>query len=241
MLLFGNALIAATLKLCHDAVERSLLELEIGEKIKDIRKQNKLSQEQFAELFHVTRQTVSNWENGKSYPDLDTVAKISAEFDVQADDLLRKSTDIHHEENKVFSKKYRVHRLIILGLVVILVSGALIFYYKQANEFTFEMNQDKSIDTKDLNGQVLDIDSGYFTLPEDNNLSLNIAGNIDSGSLKVTIFDDDTDKEVYQLKGEELSDSQQIFLSKSSYKIQVEATGYQEEIVSVDYQVKLDG
>ena len=44
--------------------------MNIGNQISAIRKEQQLTQEQFRSLFHVTRQTVSNWENEKSYPDL---------------------------------------------------------------------------------------------------------------------------------------------------------------------------
>ena len=44
--------------------------MSIGNQISAIRKEQQLTQEHFGELFHVTRQTVSNWENEKSYPDL---------------------------------------------------------------------------------------------------------------------------------------------------------------------------
>ena len=44
--------------------------MNIGNQILNIRKEKQLTQEEFGRLFHVTRQTVSNWENGKSYPDL---------------------------------------------------------------------------------------------------------------------------------------------------------------------------
>ena len=43
--------------------------MNIGNQILNIRKENQLTQEEFGKLFHVTRQTVSNWENGKSYSD----------------------------------------------------------------------------------------------------------------------------------------------------------------------------
>ena len=43
--------------------------MDIGQKILEIRKAEGLSQTEFAEKFHVTRQTVSNWEHGKNYPD----------------------------------------------------------------------------------------------------------------------------------------------------------------------------
>ena len=44
--------------------------MNLGNQILNIRKEQQLTQEEFGRLFHVTRQTVSNWENEKSYPDL---------------------------------------------------------------------------------------------------------------------------------------------------------------------------
>lgn len=63
--------------------------MEIGKQIQKIRKENNLSQEQFGKRFHVTRQTVSNWENEKSYPDLQTLISISDGFDISLDKLLK--------------------------------------------------------------------------------------------------------------------------------------------------------
>lgn len=51
--------------------------MNIGNQILNIRKENQLTQEGFGKLFHVTRQTVSNWENGKSYPDLQILVSMS--------------------------------------------------------------------------------------------------------------------------------------------------------------------
>lgn len=41
--------------------------MNIGNQILTIRKEQQLTQEKFGELFHITRQTVSNWENGVSH------------------------------------------------------------------------------------------------------------------------------------------------------------------------------
>ena len=49
----------------------------VGKNIKLLRKQKNLSQEALAEKLHVTRQAVSNWENGKCQPDLDMLENIS--------------------------------------------------------------------------------------------------------------------------------------------------------------------
>ena len=51
-----------------------------------------LTQEEFGRLFHVTRQTVSNWENGKSYPELQILVSISDQFDISLDTLLKEDS-----------------------------------------------------------------------------------------------------------------------------------------------------
>ncbi len=63
--------------------------MNIGNQISEIRKNQQLTQEQFGELFHVTRQTVSNWENEKSYPDLQLLIEISNMFGISLDQLLK--------------------------------------------------------------------------------------------------------------------------------------------------------
>ena len=57
-----------------------------------IRKEKQLTQEEFGRLFHVTRQTVSNWENGKSYPELQIIVSISDQFDISLDTLLKEDS-----------------------------------------------------------------------------------------------------------------------------------------------------
>lgn len=44
--------------------------MRVGDEILRIRKEKGMTQEEFSSIFNVTRQTVSNWENKKSYPDL---------------------------------------------------------------------------------------------------------------------------------------------------------------------------
>lgn len=63
--------------------------MNIGNQILNIRKEQQMTQEEFGKLFHVTRQTVSNWENEKSYPDLQILVEISNRFDVSLDTLLK--------------------------------------------------------------------------------------------------------------------------------------------------------
>lgn len=68
--------------------------MSIGKQIMSIRKAQQLTQEHFGSLFHVTRQTVSNWENGKSYPDLQLLVAISDQFGVSLDIMLKDDTNM---------------------------------------------------------------------------------------------------------------------------------------------------
>lgn len=61
---------------------------EIGSNLRSLRKQHDLKQEQLAELLHVTRQTVSNYENGKSEPDIDMLVRIAEVFETDVNRLI---------------------------------------------------------------------------------------------------------------------------------------------------------
>lgn len=53
-----------------------------------------ITQEEFGRLFHVTRQTVSNWENEKSYPDLQMLVDMSDQFGISLDVLLKEDSNM---------------------------------------------------------------------------------------------------------------------------------------------------
>lgn len=61
--------------------------MEIGKNILKLRKSNNMSQEQLAELINVTRQTISKWELGETYPDLNQAKKLSQIFKISLDEL----------------------------------------------------------------------------------------------------------------------------------------------------------
>lgn len=66
--------------------------MSFSEKILMIRNKAGYSQDEMADRFGVSRQTVSKWENGLSYPEIDTIIKISETFHVSIDWLLKKET-----------------------------------------------------------------------------------------------------------------------------------------------------
>lgn len=125
--------------------------MNIGKSIRQIRTENNMSQEDFAEIFFVTRQTVSNWENSKSYPDLNTIVKISDRFGVSLDTLLRddeKMVNEISEKTAVGIKWSRFRRtiftvisvMIICLLVTLSVYGIVWVSQKNRLEKNFSQN-----------------------------------------------------------------------------------------------------
>ena len=81
----------------------------IGDMINKLRTNANMSQEQFAELFGVSRQSVQKWESNVSIPELEKLIKISKYFDVSLDALVLKSDTRVTEElniNKTLKPKY---------------------------------------------------------------------------------------------------------------------------------------
>lgn len=61
--------------------------MNLGEKILNLRKEAKLSQEQLAEKLGVTRQTISNWELNETSPDINQAKDLSKVFNISLDEL----------------------------------------------------------------------------------------------------------------------------------------------------------
>ena len=62
--------------------------MNIGDKIKDLRKSRKMTQEQLAEYLLVSSQAVSKWETGASSPDIDMLPRLAVFFGVSIDELM---------------------------------------------------------------------------------------------------------------------------------------------------------
>lgn len=63
--------------------------MEFGERIKRTRQHQNLTQKTVAQNLHVTRQTISSWERGKSYPDIDSLIQLSDYYQLSLDTLLK--------------------------------------------------------------------------------------------------------------------------------------------------------
>lgn len=61
--------------------------MDFRERLIKLRDERRLSQQELADLLDVTRQTVSRWESGKSYPSIQQLANICREFKIDANEL----------------------------------------------------------------------------------------------------------------------------------------------------------
>ena len=61
--------------------------MAFGERLQEVRRENGLTQEQFAEALQVSRQAVSRWESGRSYPEVDKILYICNRYQVSLDEL----------------------------------------------------------------------------------------------------------------------------------------------------------
>ena len=100
--------------------------MSLGSKIQQIRKEHGLSQEQFADQFHVTRQTVSNWENDRNYPDMTSLRQISETFGISFDTLL-KEDEVYLQRVDDSVKKVPVLKRLLLALLGILLVAIAAF------------------------------------------------------------------------------------------------------------------
>ena len=100
--------------------------MTFSEHIKQLRTEHNLTQEEAAQKLHVTRQTISNWENDNNYPDLDTLTAISKLYDISVDELLdgdKKLTSTIHRAFSLF------HVLILVGIYFTYLGAILLYFW----------------------------------------------------------------------------------------------------------------
>lgn len=96
--------------------------MEISKRIKDARLQKNINQETLAEQLGVTRQTISSWENGKSYPDIVSVIKMSDIFNISLDKMLKE------DKNLVNNMQERMDTVKSNKSIVFTILFAIIFF-----------------------------------------------------------------------------------------------------------------
>ena len=156
--------------------------MELSIQIKKYRTELHLSQEELAEKVYVTRQTISNWENEKSYPDIHSLLLLSSLFNISLDQLIKGDIEkmkeiISEQEIKKFNyygSIYTVH------LAVLIISAVPLFMWLGRYAYipfgilfiiTMYWALKVSCTFKVMDGEKLDFKSGSFDVVISRNLT----------------------------------------------------------------------
>ncbi|CCI84643.1 DNA-binding membrane protein [Lactobacillus pasteurii DSM 23907 = CRBIP 24.76] len=112
--------------------------MDFGQQIKQLRQDNKLTQEEFANNLNVTRQAVSNWENNRNLPDLEMLLQISDRYNISLDKLLNKPDQLNNLTQKLIDdgkkgSKLKHYAMSWLMGVFMLIIGLFCFMIKAAS------------------------------------------------------------------------------------------------------------
>lgn len=137
--------------------------MTIGKMIVKLRKEKKISQEKLAELLGISRQTLSNYENDITSPDLEQATKLCQIFDISLDLLVGNNTlssKISSTE-RIIKKQYKDMKIILITLYVIIML-ALVFYIVYAftnKDFTDEYQIEYTCVNKNKESIIVSLES----------------------------------------------------------------------------------
>ena len=99
--------------------------MEIEKKLKDARANTGLTQEQVAEKIMVSRQTISNWETGKSLPDIISIMNLSDLYQISIDELLKGDKRMKEKLEKDEKVARENKRIILITALLFIVVGII--------------------------------------------------------------------------------------------------------------------
>lgn len=123
--------------------------MELGKKIKQLRKFSGMTQEQLAEKLNISRQALSKWENGTSMPDVESVVRISKLFHISLDELLfqeekyveESKTQITLEDlTKINMHNRRMNLLLSSGILFLIISVMMAAFVNALKTTTVSMS-----------------------------------------------------------------------------------------------------
>ena len=109
--------------------------MDIGLKIKKARIKANFTQEQVADTLGVSRQTISNWENEKTYPDIVSVVKMSELYEISLDHLLKEEKAMSNylgyleESTNVVKSKDKLSKLILVSTYLVIWAISLVVFW----------------------------------------------------------------------------------------------------------------
>lgn len=155
--------------------------MNIGTQIKQRRNELNMTQEELSKKLNVSRSTVSNWEIGRNYPDIQLIVSISDVLGIPLEELLVKDSDVvkkianDTKETKWIKKKIKILYIVLVAIIVI--PGALFFF--GSKELT-EKNEISQVSYDD-NGVYIQAKlpffrslDGYFVNPDGDDLEISL-------------------------------------------------------------------
>ena len=106
---------------------------DIAKNIRTLRTIKKLTQDELAEKLFVTRQTVSNYETGKSRPDVDTLVNVASALDTDVNTLIYGAPA---DEGK--RRWWRIAAAVVIPVVLLILSSVLLKKGKMIAAYTFD-------------------------------------------------------------------------------------------------------
>ena len=106
--------------------------MELGSEIRKRRQALGLSQDELAERVYATRQSVSNWENGRTCPDIESLLRLSQVFSASLDDLVKgdiaeMKKQIDDQEKAAFRRDSHIFTALFAAMIVTCVPMALLW------------------------------------------------------------------------------------------------------------------
>ena len=101
--------------------------MKIGKQIRKYRTEMELSQDELAEKIFVSRQTISNWENNKNYPDVKSLLLLSSLFSVSLDILVK--GDLEEMKEKIKSEDIKEFNHLSSIFAVLLLATILLHFF----------------------------------------------------------------------------------------------------------------
>lgn len=98
--------------------------MELGNKIKYYRGEKEFSQEELAERVYVSRQTISNWENNKSYPDINSIVLLSEIFEISIDNLIK--GDVEQMKKEINSEEVKKLNFYATMMVILMLVATIL-------------------------------------------------------------------------------------------------------------------
>ena len=132
--------------------------MELSEKLKQLRADKKITQEKLAEILHVSRTTISSWETGRSYPDLQMIVEISDYFNVSLDFLLREDKKMITKLTFDTKNKRRFKALIsvMIALFIVGIGMFISIWNNQINEMNPNSIQIEKVEKVAIHSRVID-------------------------------------------------------------------------------------